>query len=369
MSKINKILIPILFFTQYLGIGYPAQVIILLLLFFEITRGKRILISQTDSILLLSLLILFFVKFFSIPYILNILIFKFYWGFIIFYLYFKLTDFKIDYLKLFWIMVFVTTIEFMLINSIVSPGFLGNINNKHAELMYNQLSFTQYNRAYGLAGIPTGSATILVALLASIYTLQRKYFKNYLIYVAALPLVLIASGTGYVLYIVFVFIRFKLYKNLNLILGILFIILIYYFFSRNSISEESVFQRLSLDYYGILVELKLQQVIDVYYKLDHSIYETLFGYNYRIIDSARLLSDFGWIDFLECQGVFGVFLLLLFLILKKKLLFLPILIVLLGSFHYTSLGSIPGQILFASLLSFNPQKYNRLVIFQNKNNT
>jgi hypothetical protein len=78
--------------------------------------------------------------------------------------------------------------------------------------------------------------------------------------------------------------------------------------------------------------------------------------------TMRVASDFGWVDLLECYGFFGVSLFVLYLIFKKRFTYLPILIFVLGYFHYTAIGSIPGQILFATLLLFKRCDKNELEI-------
>ena len=133
---------------------------------------------------------------------------------------------------------------------------------------------------------------------------------------------------------------------------------------QQNIDDNSVFRRVSIDYAERLIQLKNEQILDVVSLLSNSSFEMLFGFNYTESNIIRTMSDFGWIDFFECYGLFGITFFIFFLIMKKKLIDLPILIFILGYFHYPALGSIPGQILFAILLlrnsnkSFNQINYN-----------
>jgi hypothetical protein len=360
MSRINKILIPIFFFIHYLGIGALAQGIILLLFVIEFFRGKRLSITLADIIFLFSIALLFALKLFHVEFGIDFLMLKFYWGFIIFYYYFKLSNYKFDFLLFFWLTVIITIVDFALINTIVPLEMMKNIPKAHAGIISLESKLLFFNRSYGLASMPTASATILVVLLAGLYIQQRDDFRNYHILITILPLICLGSGTGFLLFLFFVFMRFKLYKGLRFNIGVLFLLLFSYFVTKQSINVDSVFRRLSTNYFDTLIQLKSEQITDVLKLLNHSLFETLFGFNYTSSMNVRMMSDFGWIDLLECYGLFGVFSFILFLVLKRKLAYLPILIFVLGYFHYPALGSIPGQILFASLLVFKPNDKNEL---------
>tara|TARA_R110002050_G_scaffold237905_1_gene374010 strand:+ start:21456 stop:22568 length:1113 start_codon:yes stop_codon:yes gene_type:complete len=360
MIKINRILIPGLFFIHYLGIGAVAQVIVLILLLIELFRGKRLSITLADTIFLYCIALLFVLKLFHVGFGTNLLMLKFYWGFIVFYYYFKLSNYKFDLLLFFWLTVIITLLDFALINTIVPLEMMKNIPSTHAGIISLESKFLFINRSYGLASMPTASATILVALLAGLYIQQRDDFRNYHILITILPLICLGSGTGFLLFLFFVFVRFKLFKGLKFNIGVLFFLLFSYFVTKQSINTDSVFRRLSVDYFDRLIQLKSEQITDVLILLDHSLFETLFGLNYTSSMNVRIMSDFGWIDLLECYGIFGVFSFILFLVLKRKLAYLPILIFVIGYFHYPALGTIPGQILFASLLIFKFNNRNEL---------
>jgi len=353
MTRINQILIPLFFFIHYLGIGVIAQVTIFILLCIELLRGKQIPLSITDIILFFGILLIFTIKLFDINIIPNILMFKFYWGFIVFYFYFKISNYRFNYLFFFWLTVIVTLIDFTLINTVIPLENMKNIPEGHAEIISLESNLLYLKRSYGLASMPTSSATILVALLASLYSKQRNDFRNFHIIVTLFTLICIGSGTGFLLLLFFVFVRFKLHKGFKIYFGIIFLLLITYFVMQQNIDDNSVFSRLSINYIERLIQLKNVQRLDVVSLLSNSNFEMLFGFNYTETNIIRTMSDFGWIDFIECYGLLGITFFIFFLIMKKKLTCLPILIFILGYFHYPALGSIPGQILFAILLVGN----------------
>lgn len=360
MTKINKILIPLFFFIQYFGIGALAQVVVLLLFIVELVRGKKLKLSLVDSLLLFSVIFLFIIKLFTITLENDILMLKFYWGFIIFYLYFKISNYKFDFLIFFWLAVIITIVDFTLINTIMPLEMMKNIPKAHAEIISTEAKFLLFNRSYGLASMPTASATILVILLAGLYTFQRTDFRNFHIIITIVPLIFLGSGTGFLLFLFFVFMRFKLYKGFKFNIGVIFLVSFSYFVTTQNINNQTIFKRLSVNYFNRLIEYKSTQISDELKLLDHSFFETLFGLTYTKTMTIRIMSDFGWIDLLECYGLFGVAIFILFIVLKKKLKLLPVFILVISYFHYPALGSIPGQILFATLLLSIPKDKNTI---------
>ncbi|MDD4993355.1 MAG: hypothetical protein PHR83_14105 [Paludibacter sp.] len=352
MNKATKILIPFLFFIQYLGIGAIAQVLVILLFILELLRGKGVSLSFADKFLLYSLLIICTVKSFYIPFETNFLMFKFYWGFIVFYFYFKISNYRFNYLLFLWLIAIVTLIDFTLINTFVSVDVMKNIPKEHAEFIDTEIAtkVSFFNRSYGLGSSPTVSGIIVVGVLAGLFYQQREDFKDYHMLVALLPLILISSGTGFILFLCFVFIRYNLYRSYKLIFGVLALLLFIYFTSQNSVLEEGAFKRLSTEYFSWLVEYKSDQVVEVSNHINRTFIESMFGLKYGETDVVRILSDFGWIDMLECYGFLGIVVFVVFIMLKKKMSFIPITILLLSLIHYPAIGSIPGQILFAALL-------------------
>ncbi len=310
-------------------------------------------LSEGERFLLLGLVILFAVKQINITFYDNLTIFRYYFGFVIFYFYFKLSGFRIDYKLLFWMTVIITTLDWLLINTVLPLEMMKNIPKEHVETILMDKQSWIFFRSYGLASSPTASATILVVLLSSIYIQDKDHFNNFLILICLFPLILLGSGSGFFLFMLFIIIRFKLYKNAKVFIGLLSILMLILYVQTQDINERSVFSRLSVNYISHLYDLKTYQVIEVLHTIGNSSFEVLFGCSYSQNDNLRIMSDFGWIDFLECCGIVGVLFFIIFIWIKKKIVFLPVLIFLLGYFHYPALCSIPGQILFASFMIWN----------------
>jgi hypothetical protein len=352
MKSVYKIVIPLLFFIQYLGLGAIAQIVILLFVVIELFRGARISLSDADRFLFFCVFITFIFKMLLVPLEVNLLLFRFYWGFVLFYLFFLIAKFKIDFLLLFWITAIVSMLEGFLLNTILPLGVLKNIPAEHINVINNEMGLS-FVRAYGLASSPTSSATIMVILLTCVYVFQQEKFKDYFLLPTAGALISFGSGTGFLLFFVFLFVKYKLYKGFKLFFGLIVIYAATVFVMNQDISEGGILMRVSGNYFGALIDLKTIQITEVLNKINESVYNTILGVSYKSIEEVRVMSDFGWIDFLECYGFIGISMFMLFLIFKKKIFTLPVLIILLGFFHYPAIGSIPGQILFASILSYH----------------
>ena len=361
MNSFYKIAIPLLFFIQYLGLGAIAQIVILLFVVIELFRGTKIYLSDVDKFLFFGVVVIFIFKSIQVPMDVNVHLFKFYWGFTLFYLFFRVTKFKINFLLLFWITAIVSLVEGILINTILPIGVLKNIPVAHIEEMSNEIDIGLLKRAYGLANSPTSSATILIMLLTCVYSFQREKFKDYFILITAVSLVSFSSGTGFLLFFIFLFVKYKLYKGFKLLIGLCAVFGAVFFVLNQDINEGGILMRMSGNYFGTLIELKSMQITDVWDKISKSIYDIIFGASYESIGDSRVMSDFGWIDFLECYGFIGIPMFISFLIFKKLFFTFPIMIMILGYFHYPAIGSIPGQILIAGIISYHYNVSNYFV--------
>jgi hypothetical protein len=350
MKLIYKYIIPCLFLIQYLGIGAFAQYIIIFFIIIELLRNSSFKISDADKILFFGVVILFLAKMLYLPFMVNLHLFRFYWGFTLLFFFFLISDFKFNFIHFFWITIIITIIESSLINTIVSYEMMRNVPAAHLDVLEFESKWMLYNRAYGLASSPTSSATILVLLLACIYKFQKDKYKDYFILVTIFGLALFASGTGFILFLVFLAMRYNLFKGRKLIYGLLLLGLITVFIMGQSINEGGFFMRLSGNYFETLFGLKGEQIVEIFTRISNTVFEFFFGAKYDFIEETRVMSDFGWIDFVECYGVLGISLFLFYLFMKRIFFIAPVLLIVFGYFHYPCIGSIPGQILFAAIL-------------------
>ncbi len=362
MNSACKIAIPFLFFIQYLGVGAIAQIVIILFIAIELLRGAKFYLSDADKFLFFGVLAIFIFKTLHVSLAVNIHLFRFYWGFMLFYLFIIITKYKFNFLFFFWITAIISITEGVLLNTIMPMGLLRNIPAGHTEMLMDEINLGFVRRTYGLASSPTSSATIMVMLLASIYTFQKEKFKNYFIIITAGALVAFGSGTGFFLFFIFLFVKYELYKGFKFILGVLVVIVAVFFVLNQDINEGGILQRMSGNYFDTLIELKSTQITEAWFKINESVYNTIFGGSYKTIYDTRVMSDFGWIDFFECYGLIGIPIFISFLLLKRKFFIFPILIMIIGYFHYPAIGSIPGGILVAAILSYQVSSKNEPVV-------
>lgn len=366
MLKNNSLvtfLITLMFFIQYLGVGVYAHILILFLILVHIANSKFYPITNFDAIFVLIVIFIFSIKALNIPPFDSFLVFKFYFGFILFYIFFKISKYQIDYKYLFIITCIVSIIDFTLINTVIPIETMKNIPGGEMNVAAKELKGDFY-RSYGLGSSPTVSATIVVVLLTSIFYYQREQFKDKYIYFSIVPLLMFGSGTGFFLFFLFLFIRYKLYKGKKILFGILILIISIIILTLVDQNENGgLLSRISVVYFNFLIDLKAEQINEVLVKIDNSIIQTLFGYSYKPDEGLRIMSDFGWLDMLETCGYAGVILVWIFVIVKKKIKTPAVLLFMIGAFHYPALFSIPGQILIGALLAAESQN----VSFAKKN--
>lgn len=352
MKKGTEIILILITFIQYLGVSFYGHLLIMMLLFIWIIKtNKSLRLGCADLFLLLSLGIVFVLKGLGISVENNILEFKFYWGFILFYIFFKYSGFKLDYRLLFFLVCGVTILDFVLINTIVPISMMKNVPGGELNVSAAEMLGGFY-RSYGLGSSPTVSATIVVVLLACIYYQQQNLFRNKYILYSVLPLVCLGSGTGFLLFFLFLFFRYRLYRGRKFIIGLLFLCVCVYIMLMMAENEDAgLLGKISMTYVSYLISFKMEQIMAVINLLHGSLLEFLFGYNYKDAQELRIMSDFGWLDMLEVYGYAGVLLLWTYIIGKRKILNIPILLFMIGAFHYPGLFSIPGQLLLGALLA------------------
>lgn len=349
-NRVLNLLFIFMFFIQYLGVGFYAHIILLLIIMGMIFTRQVNTFSRNDLFLFCAVASIFLIKLINIPLICDVLLLKFYWGFILSYIFFKGLGYSMDYKKIFILTCIVTVVEFILINTIIPIGMMRNVPGGLSNISAHE-DWGGYYRCYGLGSAPTVSATILIVLLSAIYTYQPHLYKDkYILYILP-PLIMLGSGAGFFLFLLFLIIRYKLYKSKKIIFTFCIIIVSLFVIDSVLSQSRSLLSKFSIKYLEFLWWFKIEQITDVINVINNSIFQLLFGYSYTTRELLRTMSDFGWLDFLECYGFSGLLLFWWYVLAKKKFLIFPIFILMIGAFHYPALCSIPGQILLGSLLA------------------
>ena len=294
---------------------------------------KKFLFNQID-VLIYPIITCIFVYNLLFSHIDFIFSFQFYFGFILFYSFFKKN--KIYNFNIIFIIVTVFIwIEFLLINTVISPELLPN----HPDLSASSHHSTNviFNRPYSFGC----NASVSSSLFVVIFYLTSDKFKNFLTHLLfIITITIFMSGTGMICLAIFYF-----SKLLKLVFILLFLIpLIYY------IHQFPFFYKISYEYFAILLDYKLYQLSMIFE--NYVFLSFLFG----DIDGISLEaygSDFGWPIFVSCYGIIGLFIVLSIIFYNiNKSNFLPIFILLISTFHYPTIFFFTDQVFLGYLLNY-----------------
>lgn len=326
-------------------------------------------------IVLLSYILI--TTFFSENLIITIKIIRFYFGFVIFYLFFTLYDFRKINLKfvllflMFWLLA-----EILLINTILDQAL---IQSDFRDTTF----FGFYYRPYSFNTNPTATAGILIMIYYFIENILKENLDIKLLLFFALCIFLILSTTGYILFMIYLVLRFVIHtKNrlINFIPIVIFFVFISYLsllFPPNVYSFDNVyynFEKISGRYLIYVYELKKLQILDYLFQLKQ--FSTIFQFfgstemhflgncNNAFIQMADTCysrkvgigGDFGIINALHQIGIFGLLTLvsLFFLLKNNKLNYAGLYFLIIASLlHYSPIFMPLGQIFLAYILQKN----------------
>ena len=288
-----------------------------------------ILINIIISILVAS----FFINIFEI-----FQMYRFYWGFLIFYIFFRsIQNINFNFDKLLITLIILTIIESVLVNSIISAEILPNYPSKFTSSSH----FSElYQRVFGFGGNPAVLSVLLVAILC----LSSQSIG--LVVGVLITTMVASSGSGFIAFLIYIV--FHKFKHKGLILIILFIAtMIAYQVNAD------IFYKVSWEYLTYLIENKVLQIEGVWSNLTK--FQVLFGTQ----NLSDLGGDFVWLSFFNIYGLYGSSLFIFFILhkLNKKNL-LGVFIILILTFHYFVLFSMPGQLIFGYLLALKHRTYD-----------
>ncbi|MDA0119793.1 MULTISPECIES: hypothetical protein [Vibrio] len=288
-----------------------------------------------DSLFLLFLITIFLIKVLISDIVLLVTTFRFYFGFIFFYLYFK-SGVSFPVKKLLLLLIFLVPLEAVLINTFISPHSMPNFPSPEA---YSHFNVNGYQRPYSFGGNASVSSSIFVILLSMVYFSSiRKY--------AAIGVVFIfSSGSGLMsLFLLTLLRRAKLFA----IFFVFIFAFIGLFHSEIINTIDSFGLKVNSQYIHFLVDYKLEQInrhFDGFNTLDY-----LIG----SLDSIKngYGGDFAWLYFLKAYGLLSLLFLIVFILSKAtKETIIPLLIALFSTFHYPVIFFLPGQIILGYLMA------------------
>lgn len=300
--------------------------------FFKVRR-----FNNSDILFTLSFVFLLFYHVLINESIYHIVSFRFYFGFLIFYFFFKKTKI-ININKIFIFLTIFIWLEFIIINTVIHPSLLPNFPDINNFSHYSENVL--YNRPYSFGCNASVSSTIY--LIVFILT-SRKFKKIIPFTLFFLTFCLFASGTGFICFLLYMFIKKPFYISVFLLI-FTFII---------TLEVEYAFRKLSLSYITFLYQNKLEQIL-LYFD-NYTLFDYAFGNNKNV---ETMGGDFGWIYFILYYGISGL-MLLTFFILKNLNRFncIPILILAVSTFHYPTVFFFSGQVILGYLLNIKNSFY------------
>lgn len=274
-------------------------------------------------------------------------------GFVIFLLFFLVTNFKNNlnlkyFIRYLFLIIF---LDVILLNLFVDGK---NIY----KMVSHAIFFDFYQRPVSFGESSAATSTILISLFYYCQKIKKIKFTISDDIFFFLSILLLFSTTGFILYLIYFFLKLRNYKDkINIYIFSIFIIILFYL--SINISEEYYdnfgnyinTQKISFSYLENVFSLKFNLVVN-FFKDNMNFFNFFFG-NQTLEDKFGTNSDFGLYVFFYQNGFLGFLFLLLFLFLfkKKKINFTAILFLLLGSLHYSAINATMGQILLAFFLT------------------
>ena len=299
---------------------------------------SKIKLPLIDWFILINLIASIIVSSFFVSIIDIFQIYRFYWGFLIFYIFFRsMKNINFNFDQLLFVLVVLTIIEAILVNSIISAEIMPNYPDKvEAASHFSNI----YQRVYGFGGNPS----VLSALLIVILSLSSQSIG--LILGVLITTLVALSGSGFIAFCIYI--AFKKFKQKGLIFTLLFIAIIIIY----QVNPD-IFYKISPTYIDHLFENKIHQIAEVW--SDLTMFQVFFG----TLNTSDMGGDILWLSFFKIFGVYGTLLLLIFLLHKvNKKNLLGVFIILLLTTHYFVLFSIPGQLIFGYLLALKDRMYD-----------
>jgi len=337
MNKRSVLLNPVgflAFFYYYVGkfsfVIYPYVLI-----------KTRFVLPIFDWFVLLYLVILFCFSVYTSGLVEAAQVYRFHWGFLAFYLFFRNNTDKYNIQALLVVLLLLTFFESMLVNSLISAESLPNYPDKGANSHFSDI----WQRVYGFGGNSSVLSVLLVSLLSIVKSSTTLLLSLFVL------VLLIGSGSGGIAYISYLIYRLNL-KTLPMFMTIVTIsVIVVYFFSEVNFLSSAIYKT-SLEYMNILFELKYSKIIDVTSSI--GFYELLIGKSIP----ENMGGDFLWLSFFVCHGFIGSILMLVFMLkhINSANRFALIIIFIMTS-HYFVLFSVPGQFIAGYMFALKPKNF------------
>jgi hypothetical protein len=305
---------------------------------------RRFSVSDTSILTLILAAIFFTIKFFisGKEYLDLAYDLRFFWGFLAFFMFFSSENTSgersgpnkyDDYFRV----VAHACILLLLVEFISSNAMGIHWPNRSHEFYWDSLAGIA--RAYGFGGNASVTVVLLVALSAMLFS---GYLRDIAVFLMSL------NTTGFIVIYVKAMLQSKVGGKIIFSLVALATICSGVFLA--DYYKYPFLEKLSTSYMSYVYEFKKSQVLTTINSL--GIRDFLFGQSLRDVGLGLRTGDFQALDFFLFNGFFGVALFVLIVganVNKRNVI--PVILLLLGSFHYQVIFSFPGQIIFGWILA------------------
>lgn len=342
-----------LFFLPYLGSAMPAYLWALLFICIFI----RTRLSPVDLALAGVAILLFGAKILQVGLPISELLFRYYFGFIIFYYFFKMTGATFRVEKLLKVYCIVVLIEAFLINTVVPVSLMRNYPDMETATSHATKFFGFYQRPYSVGTNATISSMIIVFMLFYLEIYRKRGVKlmtRGLEILAAITVLAFVSGGGMMFYAVYWGYKLNLFSRArNLVgLGVFTALFIWVAIYVSTLESDNALSKISITYFEFLIGFKTNQINETAYALDQSSW--IIGADFSDKSELLIWNDFSIRDLVHCLGLGGVSMLLLFCLSKiNRSNKAVVVICLLSLFHYGSTFAMPGAMMLGYVLNLN----------------
>ena len=325
------------FFTYYLGpVSYLSYFLSIIFL--------RVRLKRFDWIILIALVSLFLKGIFDNGILNTLILYRFHWGFFIYYLYFRNNQKFFNVKIIFWIVSILTIGEGILVNTILNAQDLPNYPQ-------SDQAWTHFNSVFQRSYSFGGNASVTGPLIICLFSLLD--FSKLKLYLTFLSIFFVGSGAGVASLITYLLFNLKRFNKLNyfIFFGLISMILVIIVNRYNL----SILYHVSIKYLQSLILFKFELISKVIAELDFQ--QIIFG-TQNVLDKG---GDFSLLAFFKCNGILGL-LIYGILILKNinKKNYFPITIILLFSLHYHVIFSGPGQLIFSYVLNIKENNNDKI---------
>ncbi|MCC9071725.1 hypothetical protein LNQ49_09050 [Flavobacterium sp. F-65] len=261
--------------------------------------------------------------------------------------------------KLLWLICIVVILEAFLINTIISPSMLPNYTvSLSGDLLGETKILGFYQRPYSIGSNSTITSTLIMVLVFYVFGFSKvKNMKksNKLLFISVFTVIIVGSGTGYMLLMLFAVYKIGPFKNwLSGIVSFLVVLLFWYLIFVLDVGSIQGLERVSSLYFDFLYDFKIMQIDDVIFELKSEKFQLLIGRHFENVKDLIVWGDFAWLNLFESTGYIGLCITIIIFVFKiNRYNYIPVLVFLLGAMHYGAIYTLPGQLIFGYFISAN----------------